>query len=612
MQSNEKLGIYKRKIAIMKKFRKEIDRKNILSGYDNQSFEKVWELLTPYRPMLFGSIISLILFNLTALALPWLLKVSIDRILPNADELLFWVLACVMLIVYLMRALLRYIACYTIDYLGVRVMIDLRQKVFSHLQSLSLRFYEEYRTGKLISNVISDVAMLQVLIRTLTQLGEQIFQLLIIAGLLLVINWQLALLVFLTIPLHYINFHYFREEMRRDSMVLQEKLSEISANLSETITGVKVVKSFAKEHSESLRFFKNLRPVADMQMRLTVESVWLWGIFDTIALFTYLAIIGAGIWMVKINTITIGEFVAFYTYVGMMLTPINVLSGLSITFAQGMVGASRIVKLLNTIPEIKESPNAISVEKLTGNIEFKNVNFSYDTEKGNAIDNFSLKITPGQKIALVGPSGSGKSTISNLLLRFYDISGGSIRVDNLDIRKLKLTSYRDNIGIVLQEPFLFSGTIRDNIAYAVKREVKEEEIIAAARMANVEEFVQELPDGYDTIIGENGASLSGGQKQRLAIARAVLKNPSILILDEATSALDTVSEYLVQDALDKLMHGKTTIIIAHRLSTIKNADVIVVLDHGRIVQKGKHDELMAEKGIYSELYQTQAKMNREM
>ncbi len=594
----------------MKRYRKEPDRDKIISGYENQSFDKVWALIKPYRPMLYGSIITLILFNMVGLSLPWMLKIAIDRVLPNADEVLFWILACVMLILYLVRSLLRYIASYTIDYLGVRLMIDLRQKVFSHLQSLSLRFYEEYRTGKLISNVISDVAMLQVLLRTMTQLGEQIFQLLIIAGLLVLINWQMALLVFMTIPLHYLNFHYFRKEMRKDSMVIQEKMSEISANLSETLSGVKVVKSFAKEHTECRRFFQNLRPLADMQMRVTVEGVGLWAIFDTLALITYLSIIGVGIWMVKINAVTIGEFVAFYTYVGMMLSPINVLSGMSITFAQGMVGASRIVKLLNTIPEIREAPNAIQVEKLSGKVEFRNVTFSYDPEKGNTIDGFSLNISPGQKIALVGPSGSGKSTISNLLLRFYDISGGSIRVDGLDIRRLKLTSFRDNIGIVLQEPFLFSGSIRDNIAYAVKREVTEEEIFAAARMANVEEFVLDLPDGYDTIIGENGASLSGGQKQRLAIARAVLKNPAILILDEATSALDTVSEYLVQDALDKLMEGKTTIIIAHRLSTIKNADVIVVMDHGKIVQQGSHDELMSRDGIYRDLYQTQEKMHK--
>ena len=594
----------------MKRYRNEPERKTILDGYENQSFDKVWALLRPYRSMLFGAMITLILFNMVGLTMPWMLKIAIDRILPNADVVLYWIIACVMVIFYLMRSMLRYIACYMVDYLGVRVMIDLRQKVFSHLQSLSLRFYEEYRTGKLISNVISDVAMLQMLLRTLTTLGEQLFMLCLIAGLLLLINWKMGLLVFLTIPLHYVNFHYFRKEMRKDSMVIQEKMSEISANLAETLSGVKVVKSFAKEHSECLNFFQNLRPLADMQMRLTVDGVGLWAIFDTISLLTYLAIIGVGIWFVKDNSITVGEFVAFYTYVGMMNAPMNVLSGMSVTFAQGMVGASRIVKLLNTIPEIREVPNAIHVGKLSGAIEFKNVLFSYEQEKGATIDDFSLHIRPGQKVALVGPSGSGKSTISNLLLRFYDISGGSIRVDGFDIRKLNLNSYRDNIGIVLQEPFLFSGTIRDNIAYAVKREVSDEEICNAARMANVEEFVSQLPDGYDTVIGENGASLSGGQKQRLAIARAVLKNPSILILDEATSALDTVSEYLVQDALDKLMQGKTTIIIAHRLSTIKNADVIVVLDKGKIVQQGRHDDLMSQPGTYRDLYQTQTKMNR--
>ena len=594
----------------MKNYRNEPDRESVMSGYEDQSFDKVWALLKPYRSMIFGTIISLILFNLVGLSMPWMLKISIDRVLPNADEVLFWILACVMLVLYLMRSLLRYIASYTVDYLGVRLLIDLRQKVFSHLQSLSLRFYQEYRTGKLISNVISDVAMLQMLLRTMTQLGEHLFQLAVIATLLLLINWQLALIVFIAMPIHYINFHFFHKEMRKDSMVIQEKMSEISANLSETLSGVKVVKSFAKEHSECLHFFKNLRPLADMQMRLTVDSIGLWAIFDTISLLTYLSIIGVGIWMVKTNSITIGEFVAFYTYVGMLLAPINILSGLSTTFAQGMTGAKRIVKLLSTIPEIREAPNAVSVGKLTGRIEFKDVSFQYDPEKGNTIENFSLTIQPGQKIALVGPSGSGKSTITNLLLRFYDITNGSIKVDGKDIRRLKLTPYRENIGIVLQEPFLFSGTIRDNIAYAVKRQVTDDEISAAAEMANVEEFVQDLPDGYDTVIGENGASLSGGQKQRLAIARAVLKNPSILILDEATSALDTVSEYLVQDALDKLMEGKTTIIIAHRLSTIKNADVIIVMDHGKIVQMGNHEELMANPGIYRELYQTQSKMNK--
>ncbi|MBR2374097.1 MAG: ATP-binding cassette domain-containing protein, partial [Lentisphaeria bacterium] len=262
---------------------------------------------------------------------------------------------------------------------------------------------------------------------------------------------------------------------------------------------------------------------------------------------------------------------------------------------------------LNTIPEIKECDNPLYPSKLTGLIEFKHVSFYYTKEKPPVINDFSLTVTPGQKVALVGPSGSGKSTLSNLLLRFYDVNAGSIKVDNLDIRRLSLNAYHSHIGVVLQESFLFSGTVRENISYA-KPEATVEEIEEAARMANVEEFISQLPDGYDTIIGENGASLSGGQKQRLAIARAILKNPSILILDEATSALDTVSEYLVQEALDRLMEGKTTIIIAHRLSTVRNADTIVVLDTGKVVQQGTHDELMAQPGIYRDLYQTQRKM----
>ncbi len=594
----------------MRKRVAEPTREELFKRYEHQPLNKIIPLIKPYRYLMLGSLTTLVMLNLIGITMPWMLKISIDRVIPNADYVLFGVLCGAMIIIYLSRCLLRYIAVYLTDYTGIRTMVDLRQKVFRHLQSLSLRFYEEYRTGKLISNVISDVALLQMLMRSITQLGEQVFQLMVIAILLLVINWRMGLVVFLSLPLHYINFYFFRRAMRKDSLMMQEKMSEVSANLSETLSGVKVVKSFAKERSECLNFFQNLRPVVDIQMRISVDSVGLWSIFDILSLCTYLATIGMGIVFVKDGSISIGEFVAFYTYVGMMINPINILSNLSVTFAQGMVGASRIVRLLNTIPEIKEAPNPIHIDRLDGLVEFKNVVFSYDAEKEPTIKNFSLTIRPGKKVALVGPSGSGKSTISNLLLRFYDIDSGTIKVDNIDIRKMGLESYRNHVGVVLQEPFLFSGTIRDNIAYA-KRDATEAEIENAARMANVMEFVEQLPDGFETIIGENGASLSGGQKQRLAIARAVLKNPEILILDEATSALDTVSEFLVQEALDRLMEDKTTIIIAHRLSTVKNADLIVVLDSGRIVQQGTHDDLMAQPGTYRELYQTQRKMARQ-
>ncbi len=588
----------------------ELTREELFAKYDNQPMDKIWPLFRPYRSFLIAASSIYILFNMIGLTLPWMLKIAIDRVLPNADYLLFWILAGAMIIIYLARFLLRYVACYLIDYTGIRLIVDIRQKVFRHLQSLSLRFYEEYRTGKLISNVISDVALLNMLMRVVSQVVEQSFMLLIIAILLFMINWQMGLFVLLTIPLHYVNFRYFKRIMRDDSMMMQEKMSEISANLSETLTGVKVVKSFAKEKTESLRFFQNLRPIVDLQMKVTVDGIGLWSVYDMLTVLTYLGTIGFGIRYVQLGTITIGEFVAFYSYVGMLLGPINVLSSLSISFAQGIVGATRIVHLLNTIPDIKEAEHPIHPTKLNGFIEFSHVMFSYNKENP-VIKDFSLRIHPGQKIALVGPSGSGKSTITNLLLRFYDVTSGTIKVDNVDIRKYAFEAYRGHIGVVLQEPYLFSGTIRENIAYA-KNDATEEEIMHAAQQANVEEFVSTLPDGYDTVIGENGASLSGGQKQRLAIARAILKNPSILILDEATSALDTVSEYLVQEALDRLMTGKTTIIIAHRLSTVQNADSIVVLENGQIVQQGTHRELMTQRGIYAELYQTQRKMAMQM
>lgn len=579
----------------------------ILTGSAIMTEFKVSSLIRQYRGLILLSALTSVMFSSLALTMPMMLKVVIDRVLPSRDWALFFLLAAVMIAIYILRFTMRIITGNLGTYTVTRILLDVRQRIFKHLQNLSLRFYEEYRTGKLISNVISDVALLQGLISLCISMVDQFFTMAFITFAVFFINWKLALIAMCALPIHFINFFIFNKIIRKNALLMQEKMSEISANLAETINGIRVVKSFSKGRAESLHFFKNMRPTLELAIKMNQEGNVCHGIYEMLTLFTYLIVICGGIFAVG-NDFSIGDFVAFYTYIGLQVGPIAVLAAQMNVLSQGLAGAQRIMKLLKVIPDITDAPDAVDAGRLTGRISFDHVSFKYaDTP---VLRDFSLKIEPGEKVALVGPSGCGKSTISNLLLRFYDVCDGSIKVDGEDIRTFTQDSYRANIGVVLQEPFLFSGTIRDNLAYA-RPNASMEEIRKAAELANVAEFVEKLDKKYDTVIGENGASLSGGQKQRIAIARAVLKNPGILLLDEATSALDTVSEKLVQQSLDTLMEGRTTIIIAHRLSTIRNADKIVVLKNGQIEQLGTHDELMAQDGTYRELYTTQQKAAAE-
>lgn len=569
----------------------------------NMKIVRLFKLLRPYKILLLGGVFSITVFACLGLVMPWMLKIIIDRALGAADMgLLFGILGAI-IIIYAVREIFFYMSHYLIYYISQRMMFDVRKELFKHLQNLSLRFYQEYRTGKLISNIITDVSRLeQMIFSCLVTMTVNSFVIFFITIGLFLMNSQLALICLFLLPLQFLNFAYFKKHITQDNRNLSEKMSEISANLAETINGVKVVKSFSKERTENRNFVSQLRPALDLTISVLMKSVYCWIIADSISIISTVIVLGTGGVMVAHGNMTIGEFVAFYTYLGMMLNPIIQLSGLSTVISNGLVGADRIATLLDTIPEIQEAEDPIMVEDIKGLIDFNDVSFAYRGKP--VIRNFSLSIKPGQKIALVGPSGSGKSTIANLILRFYDINNGSISVDGNDIRKLGIESYRSKIGVVLQEPFLFSGSIEENIAYA-RRDAEKKEIYAAAKMANVEEFVHGLEKGYQTEIGENGTMISGGQKQRIAIARAILKDPRILILDEATSALDTVSEYLVQDALDNLMRNRTTVIIAHRLSTIKNADLIVVMKDGEIKQLGNHSTLISQDGIYREMYTAQ-------
>jgi subfamily B ATP-binding cassette protein MsbA len=560
-------------------------------------------LLRPFRFLIIGAVLSLVIFTNLGLLMPWMLKIIIDRVLGSSDLGYLYIILGSIVLVYAIREIFFYISHYLIYYVAQRIMFDVRKKLFKHLQNLSLRFYEEYRTGKLISNILTDVAMLQQMFSaTLVNLAVNFFMILFILCVLFAINSSIASICLVMLPLQLMNFMYFKGHIKKGTLNLREKMSEISANLSETINGVRVVKSFSKERTENKNFVSQLRPAFNLSIDVAMKGVHCWIIADIINISSVVIVLGTGGYFVSRGKMTLGDFVAFYTYLGMLVAPIVQLSGLSTAISQGLAGAARIIKLLDTIPDIKESENPIFLDEISGNVEFKDVDFGYNGKL--VLKNFSLKINPGQKVALVGPSGSGKSTIANLLLRFYDINNGEVLIDNKDIKKLNLESFRGRIGVVLQEPFLFSGTIEENIAYA-KNDASKAEIKRAAKMANVEEFVDKLENGYKTEIGENGTMLSGGQKQRIAIARAILRNPRILILDEATSALDTVSEYLVQEALDNLMRNRTTIIIAHRLSTVKNADMIVVMEEGKIRQTGSHEELISVDGLYSEMYKTQ-------
>ena len=490
------------------------------------------------------------------------------------------------------------------SYIGQRVVVDVREVMFRKFQRMPMAYFDKHQTGETMSYLTNDVNAIQsALVDNLIDMFTEGAILIGSIAMMLYLDWKLTLLTLVTVPLVGSAMRIFGKKIKSTSRVIQEKLADITSLLQESISSIRVVKSFVREGYEIERF----KVENELNFKATIDNVKISSLLtptvEFLAAVAVTFIVWFGGYEVVNGIMSAGALVAFLTYAVNLANPVKRLSRIYGKIQKAMAAIDRIFHVLDMPESVNDKPDAIELPKVSGKVSVKNVTFSYDGIH-NALEDVSFDVQPGQMIAFVGPSGAGKSTIANLIPRFYDVTAGAIEIDGHDIRDVKVNSLREQIGIVPQETLLFSTTVLENIRYG-RLDATDDEVIAAAKAANADKFIRELPEGYQTQIGERGLNLSGGQRQRMAIARAMLKNPQILILDEATSALDTESEKIVQAALDDLMVGRTSFVIAHRLSTIFAADKIFVIDHGRVCESGTHKELLALGGVYSNLYNIQ-------
>ena len=576
-----------------------------------KNYLRLLAYIKPYKKRLAAAVVCIIMAAGANLYLPWIIKDMIDDVLMSKDMLMLNLIAAGILVVMFTRGVFYYGQSYLVSYVGQRIIIDVRSVLFRKFQKMPLSYYDRQQTGTVMSYITNDVSAMQsAIVDNLIELVTESSILIGSLGMMIYLDWKLSLLTLMTIPLVGFAMKIFGRKLKRSSTVIQERAAEITSLLQESISAIRVVKSFVRETYEIRRFEEQNWRNFQAAMKNVKLSSLLTPTVEFLAAIAVTFIVWFGGYEVVNEVITAGELVAFLTYAVNLANPVKRLSRVYAAIQKAMAAADRVFEVMDLDEKITDVPGAKPLPPIQGQVEFKDITFSYK-EGQPALQHISLKAEPGQMIALVGPSGSGKSTIANLIPRFYDVDSGTIAIDGHDIRQVTADSLREQIGLVPQETMLFSTTVMENIRYG-RLDATDEEVVEAARAANAEEFIKDLPEGYDTKLGERGLNLSGGQRQRLAIARAILKNPRVLILDEATSALDTESEKIVQDALDKLMVGRTSFVIAHRLSTIFNADQIFVVENGQLREHGTHEELLAAGGLYSNLYNIQFRQNEAM
>jgi len=578
---------------------------------DNRGIATLWETLLkifalskPYRARFYIATALVLTASAIWLSVPLGLRELLDAVFEHGDDRLLNILAVGLMILFVVQAGFSFAGNYHLEWVGERVVTDLRKKVYEHLHRLGFRFFADRRLGEITSRLTNDIGSIRTaLTDSLPQLLTITFSMIGSVTLMVILNWRLSAVIFLTVPVVTIATRYFGQKIRKLSRNIQDELADSTAVAEEALGAVRLVKAFVREDYEVSRYSDAIEKLFKTVRRKVVLTQLFWSGVGIMFLSTLVIIFWYGGKEVLSDRLTAGDLVAFIIYALNISRSISQTSRLYTAVNTAAGASERIFELLEESPEIQDNEHATELNSIEGKIKVKNLTFSYDDDR-TILNDLNFEVEAGQTIALVGPSGAGKSTLLNLIPRFYDPTQGAILVDGQNIRDVKFKSLRNHISIVPQEVHLFGSSIKDNIRYG-KLNATNAEIIGAAKAANAHEFISEIPENYEAMIGEKGVKLSGGQRQRLAIARAILKNPEILLLDEATSSLDSESEAQVQEALYRLMKGRTTFVIAHRLSTVQHADRILVLDKGRIVEDGSHQELLEMGGLYSHLYELQ-------